>query len=66
MPSKAMRALVGASAHAGALAIPLATRVNATSEIARRNWINTLNHDLKAGINYEAVRNTRSPLLFSA
>jgi hypothetical protein len=57
MPPKALLAIAGASALACALTLPFASRATANSEIARRNWINTLNQDLKAGINYEAVRN---------
>ena len=57
MPPKALLALAGASGLACALALPLASRATANSEIARRSWINTLNQELKAGINYEAVRN---------
>ncbi len=57
MPPKALLALVGASTLACMLALPFASRANAHSEVARRSWINTLNQDLKARINYEAVRN---------
>jgi hypothetical protein len=57
MPSKALLAIAGASAFACALALPFASRATANSEIARRSWINTLNQDLKAGINYEVVKN---------
>jgi hypothetical protein len=57
MSSKALLAIAGASALACALALPFASRATANSEIARRSWINTLNQDLKAAINYEAVRN---------
>jgi len=57
MHPKALLALGGASVLACALALPLASRATANSEIARRSWINTLNQYLKAGINYEAVRN---------
>lgn len=57
MPPKALLALAGASAFACALAHPFASSANANSEIARRSWINTLNQDHNAGINYEAVKN---------
>ena len=66
MPPKALLALGGASALAYALALPLASRATANTEIARRSWINTLNQDLKAGINYEAVRSNPLTLPCSA
>jgi len=40
----------------GLLAVPLASRANGNSEIARRSWIHTLNTELKAGIDYDTVR----------
>ena len=40
----------------GLLAVPLASRANGNSEIARRGWIHTLNTELKAGIDYDTVR----------
>ena len=40
----------------GLMAVPLASRANGNSEIARRSWINTLNSELKAGIDYDAVK----------
>ena len=40
----------------GLLAVPLASRANGNSEIARRSWIHTLNIELKAGIDYDAVK----------
>ena len=40
----------------GLLAVPLASRANGNSDIARRSWINTLNAELKAGIDYDAVK----------
>jgi len=41
----------------GLLAVPLASRANGNSDIARRSWIATLNKELKAGIDYDAVKN---------
>ena len=38
------------------MAVPLASRANCNSEIARRSWIHTLNTELKAGIDYDTVR----------
>jgi hypothetical protein len=40
----------------GLVAVPLASRANSNSDIARRSWINTLNSELKAGIDYDAVK----------
>ena len=40
----------------GLLAVPLASRANGNSEIARRSWIHTLNTELKAGIDYDTVK----------
>jgi hypothetical protein len=40
----------------GLVAVPLASRANGNSDIARRSWINTLNSELKAGIDYDAVK----------
>jgi hypothetical protein len=40
----------------GLLTGPLASRASGNSEIARRSWINTLNSELKAGIDYDAVK----------
>ena len=40
----------------GLLAVPLASRANGNSDIARRSWIDTLNKELKAGIDYDAVK----------
>ncbi len=57
MPHKSLLPLTGASALTFALTLPFASHATANSEIARRSWINTLNQDLNAGINYEAVRN---------
>lgn len=45
----------------GLVAVPLASRANGNSDIARRSWINTLNSELKAGIDYDAARPIRSP-----
>jgi hypothetical protein len=50
LPAAAVGLLVGL------LAVPLASRANGNSEIARRSWINTLNSELKAGIDYDAVK----------
>ena len=41
----------------GLLAVPLASRANGNSEIARRSWIHTLKTELKAGIDFDIVRN---------
>jgi len=41
----------------GLLVVPLASRANGNSEIARRSWIHTLNTELKAGIDYDTIRN---------
>ena len=43
----------------GLMAVPLASRANGNSEIARRSWIHTLNSELKAGIDYDAVKVSR-------
>lgn len=48
--------LPAAGLMVGLLAVPLASRANGNSEIARRSWIHTLNTELKAGIDYETVR----------
>ena len=48
--------LGGACALAAALSIPESVRAGGDAEVARRSWINTLNADLKAGIDYDAVR----------
>jgi hypothetical protein len=40
----------------GLLAVPLASRANGNSDIARRSWIDTLNKELRAGIDYDAVK----------
>jgi hypothetical protein len=40
----------------GLVAVPLASRANGNSDIARHSWINTLNSELKAGIDYDAVK----------
>lgn len=50
LPAAAVGLLVGL------LAVPLASRANGNSDIARRSWINTLNSELKAGIDYDAVK----------
>jgi len=54
-----LRTLLPATAAAllvGLVAVPLASRANGNSDIARRSWINTLNSELKAGIDYDAVK----------
>jgi hypothetical protein len=40
----------------GLVAVPFASRANGNSDIARRSWITTLNTELKAGIDYDAVK----------
>jgi hypothetical protein len=47
---------VAAGLLVGLVAVPVASRANGNSDIARRSWINTLNSELKAGIDYDAVK----------
>jgi hypothetical protein len=46
----------------GLMAVPLASRANGNSDISRRSWINTLNSELKAGIDDDAVKTNPLPL----
>lgn len=56
MNVKTVLPAVGLGLFLGFIAVPLASRANGNSEIARRSWINTLNSELKAGIDYDAVK----------
>ena len=56
MNIKTMLSAAAAGFLVGLVAVPVASRANANSDIARRSWINTLNVELKAGIDYDAVK----------
>jgi hypothetical protein len=56
MDVRALLPAAGLGLLVGLLAVPLASRANGNSEIARRSWIHTLNTELKAGIDYDTVR----------
>ncbi|MCP9895591.1 hypothetical protein KBZ20_17670 [Vulcanococcus limneticus Candia 3F8] len=57
MKLRTMLPAAAAGLSVGLMAVPLASRANGNSEIARRSWIHTLNTELKAGIDYDTVRN---------
>ena len=56
MNLKTMLPAAAAGLFVGLLAVPLASRASGNIDIARRSWINTLNSELKAGIDYDAVK----------
>jgi hypothetical protein len=56
MNLRTMLPAVTAGLLVGLVAVPVASRANANSDIARLSWINTLNSELKAGIDYDAVK----------
>lgn len=56
MNLKTMLPAAAAGLLVGLVAVPVASRANSNNDIARRSWINTLNSELKAGIDYDAVK----------
>jgi hypothetical protein len=56
MTIKTVLPAAGIGLLVGLLSAPLAGLANANSDLARRSWINTLNTELKAGIDYDAVK----------
>jgi len=56
MNLKTMFSAAAAGFLVGLVAVPVASRANSNSDIARRSWINTLNVELKAGIDYDDVK----------
>lgn len=65
--SMALKSLIPAAGIGlliGLLAGPLAARATADNDLARRSWIHTLNTELRAGIDYEAVQH--NPITIAA
>ena len=57
MNIKTMLSAAVAGFLVGLVAVPVASHANANSDIARRSWIQTLNIELKADIDYDNVKN---------
>ena len=56
MPIRSLLPVAGLGLLVGLVAVPLAGHASGNSDMARRSWINTLNTELRAGIDYEAVK----------
>ena len=54
---KILAPAVGIGLLAGLLVAPLTSLASPDTDQARRSWINTLNTELRAGIDYDAVKN---------